>query len=84
MDEVNKISHKAFGEEKDLIGRVYEYFLKEFAVNARRRGILYSARYCAAFLASIIEPFDGTIYDPCCGSGGMFIESADIGKIQAG
>ncbi len=36
VDEVNKISHKAFGEEKDLIGRVYEYFLKEFAVNATK------------------------------------------------
>lgn len=36
VDEVNKISHKTFGEEKDLIGRVYEYFLKEFAVNATK------------------------------------------------
>ena len=36
VDEVNKINHKAFGEEKDLIGRVYEYFLKEFAVNATK------------------------------------------------
>ena len=36
VDEVNKNSHKAFGEEKDLIGRVYEYFLKEFAVNATK------------------------------------------------
>lgn len=36
VDEVNKISHKAFGEERDLIGRVYEYFLKEFAVNATK------------------------------------------------
>lgn len=39
VDEVNKISHKAFGEEKDLIGRVYEYFLKEFAVYKKRREI---------------------------------------------
>lgn len=36
VDEINKVSHKAFGEEKDLIGRVYEYFLKEFAVNATK------------------------------------------------
>ncbi len=44
IDEVNKISHKQFGEEKDLIGRVYEYFLKEFAVNAtKRRRVLYAA-----------------------------------------
>ena len=38
VDEVNKISHKTFGEEKDLIGHVYEYFLKEFAVQQRKRG----------------------------------------------
>ena len=50
VDEVNKISHKAFGEEKDLIGRVYEYFLKEFAVNATKEESEYSytSRRCTA------------------------------------
>ena len=48
VDEVNKISHKTFGEERDLIGRVYEYFLKSFAVNATKEDgrVLHSSRYC--------------------------------------
>lgn len=85
VDEVNKISHKTFGEEKDLIGRVYEYFLKEFAVNAtKEEGEFYTPHDVVSLIASMIEPFDGTIYDPCCGSGGMFIQSADIVKAKAG
>lgn len=85
VDEVNKISHKAFGEEKDLIGRVYEYFLKEFAVNAtKEEGEFYTPHDVVQLIASMIEPFDGTIYDPCCGSGGMFIQSADIVKRKSG
>lgn len=79
VDEVNKISHKAFGEEKDLIGRVYEYFLKEFAVNAtKEEGEFYTPHDAVQLIAAMIEPFDGTLYDPCCGSGGMFIQSADL------
>ena len=85
VDEVNKISHKAFGEEKDLIGRVYEYFLKEFAVNAtKEEGEYYTPHDVVQLIASMIEPFDGTIYDPCCGSGGMFIQSAEIVKRKSG
>lgn len=79
VDEIGKISHKAFGEEKDLIGRVYEYFLKEFAVNAtKEEGEFYTPHDVVQLIAAMIEPFDGTLYDPCCGSGGMFVQSADI------
>ncbi len=85
VDEVNKISHKAFGEEKDLIGRVYEYFLKEFAVNAtKEEGEFYTPHDIVQLIATMIEPFDGTIYDPCCGSGGMFIQSAELVKSKQG
>lgn len=85
VDEVNKISHKAFGEEKDLIGRVYEYFLKEFAVNAtKEEGEFYTPHDIVQLIASMIEPFDGPIYDPCCGSGGMFIQSAELVKSKQG
>lgn len=85
VDEVNKISHKVFGEEKDLIGRVYEYFLKEFAVNAtKEEGEYYTPHDIVQLIASMIEPFDGTIYDPCCGSGGMFIQSAELVKAKQG
>lgn len=85
VDEVNKISHKSFGEEKDLIGRVYEYFLKEFAVNAtKEEGEFYTPHDVVQLIATMIEPFDGTLYDPCCGSGGMFIQSAELVKSKQG
>ena len=85
VDEVNKISHKKFGEEKDLIGRVYEYFLKEFAVNAtKEEGEFYTPHDIVQLIATVIEPFDGTLYDPCCGSGGMFIQSTELVKARQG
>lgn len=81
VDEIGKISHKRFGEEKDLIGRVYEYFLKEFAVNStKEEGEFYTPHDIVQLIATVIEPFSGTLYDPCCGSGGMFIQSAEIVK----
>ena len=85
VDEVNKISHKQFGEEKDLIGRVYEYFLKEFAVNAtKEEGEFYTPHDAVQLIAAMIEPFDGTLYDPCCGSGGMFVQSAALVESKQG
>lgn len=85
VDEVNKISHKAFGEEKDLIGCVYEYFLKEFAVNAtKEEGEFYTPHDAVQLIASMIEPFDGTLYDPCCGSGGMFVQSTELIREKRG
>lgn len=85
VDEVNKISHKQFGEHRDLIGYVYEYFLKEFAVNAtKEEGEFYTPHDAVQLIATMIEPFDGTLYDPCCGSGGMFIQSADLIKAKQG
>ena len=85
VDEVNKISHKTFGEEKDLIGRVYEYFLKEFAVNAtKEEGEFYTPHDVVQLIATVIEPFDGTLYDPCCGSGGMFIQSSELVRVKQG
>lgn len=85
VDEINKISHKVFGEEKDLIGRVYEYFLKEFAVNAtKEEGEFYTPHDVVQLIATVIEPFDGTLYDPCCGSGGMFIQSSELVRSKQG
>ena len=85
VDEVNKISHKKFGEEKDLIGHVYEYFLKEFAVNAaREEGEFYTPHDVVQLIAALIEPYDGTLFDPACGSGGMFIQSAELVKSKQG
>lgn len=77
VDEVNKISHKTFGTERDLIGRVYEYFLQSFAIKATKEdGEFYTPHSIVELIAALIEPIDGTLYDPCCGSGGMFIQCA--------
>lgn len=85
VDEINKISHKTFGEEKDLIGRVYEYFLKSFAVNATKEdGEFYTPHDIVELIAAFIEPFDGTLYDPCCGSGGMFVQCAKYVEAKSG
>ena len=86
VDEVNKISHNTFGEEKDLIGHVYEYFLNQFAVAAasKEEGEFYTPHDVVQLIATVIEPFDGTLYDPSCGSGGMFIQSAELVKSKQG
>lgn len=85
VDEINKISHKTFGEEKDLIGRVYEYFLKSFAVNATKEdGEFYTPHDIVELIAAFVEPFDGTLYDPCCGSGGMFVQCAKYVEAKQG
>lgn len=85
VNEVDKINHKTFGEEKDLIGHVYEYFLKEFAVNAtKEEGEFYTPHDIVQLIATIIEPYEGTLYDPACGSGGMFIQSAELVKTRQG
>jgi type I restriction enzyme M protein len=75
IDEINKISEERF-HEKDLIGRVYEYFLQQFAMDeAREKGEFYTPKAIVNLIAELIEPYKGRIYDPCCGSGGMFVQS---------
>lgn len=74
-DDINKIDPKKF-KETDLIGRVYEYFLQAFSINAdKEEGEFYTPHSIVELIASLIEPYDGTIYDPACGSGGMFVQS---------
>ena len=75
IDEIGMINEKRFQEE-DLIGRVYEYFLQNFAASASKEdGEFYTPACVVDLLSELIEPFDGTVYDPCCGSGGMFVQS---------
>lgn len=63
-------------EEKDLLGRVYEYFLGQFAsVEGKNGGEFYTPTSVVKTLVEMIEPYKGRIYDPACGSGGMFIQS---------
>ena len=75
IDEVNKLNEQRFKEE-DLIGRVYEYFLQNYAASGTKEdGEFYTPACVVELITELIEPFDGTVYDPCCGSGGMFVQS---------
>ncbi len=61
---------------KDVLGRVYEYFLSEFAsAEGKRGGQFYTPRCVVNLLVEMLEPYRGRVYDPCCGSGGMFVQS---------
>lgn len=75
LDEVNKLDTLK-DEENDLIGRVYEFFLGKFAIaEGKGKGEFYTPKSIVNLIAEMIEPYDGKIYDPCCGSGGMFVQS---------
>ncbi|GAN78777.1 type I restriction enzyme M protein [Acidocella aminolytica 101 = DSM 11237] len=64
------------GEARDVLGRVYEYFLGQFAGSeGKRGGEFYTPRSVVRTMVEMIEPFKGRVYDPCCGSGGMFVQS---------
>ena len=61
---------------RDVLGRVYEYFLGEFAgAEGKRGGEFYTPRSVVRTLVEMLEPYQGRVYDPCCGSGGMFVQS---------
>jgi type I restriction enzyme M protein len=62
-------------ESKDILGRVYEYFLSEFAsAEGKKGGQFYTTRCVVELLVEMLAPYKGRIYDPCCGSGGMFVQ----------
>lgn len=75
-------------DEKDLLGRVYEYFLGQFAsVEGKGGGEFYTPTSVVKTLVEMLEPYEGRIYDPACGSGGMFVQSEKFveehkGKIE--
>ena len=63
-------------KSKDVLGRVYEYFLGQFAgAEGKRGGEFYTPRSVVRTLVEMLEPYNGRVYDPCCGSGGMFVQS---------
>ena len=74
LDEIDKIN--TGDKENDIIGRVYEYFLSKFALaEGKGKGEFYTPKCIVNLIAEMIEPYDGILYDPCCGSGGMFVQS---------
>lgn len=63
-------------KSKDLLGRVYEYFLGQFALaEGKKGGQFYTPSCVVQLLVEILEPYQGRVFDPCCGSGGMFVQS---------
>ena len=77
---IDKISDIEVGDQesrsKDVLGRVYEYFLSQFAsAEGKRGGEFYTPRCIVNLLVGMLEPYRGRVYDPCCGSSGMFVQS---------
>ena len=80
---IDLVSNIKIGDEaarsKDVLGGVYEYFLSRFAdAEGKRGGEFYTPRCVVRLLVEMIEPFQGRVYDPCCGSSGMFVQSVEF------
>ena len=86
---IDLISNIALGDthdsSKDLLGRVYEYFLGQFAGSeGKRGGEFYTPRSIVGLMVEMLEPGQGRVYDPCCGSGGMFVQSEKFVESHGG
>lgn len=80
---IDLISNIKVGDEearsKDVLGRVYEYFLSQFAsAEGKKGGEFYTPRCVVKLLVEMLEPYKGRVYDPCCGSSGMFVQSEEF------
>ncbi|MDR3267139.1 MAG: type I restriction-modification system subunit M [Tannerella sp.] len=75
LDTINDIDTLK-DKSQDIVGRVYEYFLSKFALaEGKGKGEFYTPKSIVNLIAEMIEPYKGIVYDPCCGSGGMFVQS---------
>jgi type I restriction enzyme M protein len=86
IDTMGKVDLAAPGHAtKDLLGRVYEYFLAKFAsAEGRLGGDFYTPQSVVRVLVAMIEPYKGRVFDPCCGSGGMFVQSEKFVEAHGG
>ena len=74
----------AAAQASDVLGRVYEYFLGQFALQeGRKGGEFYTPRSVVHLLVEMLEPYQGRVYDPCCGSSGMFVQSVEFIRAHA-
>ena len=74
----------ADARSKDVLGRVYEYFLSQFAsAEGKKGGEFYTPRCIVRLLVEMLEPYRGRVYDPCCGSSGMFVQSVEFIRAHA-
>lgn len=75
LDTINNNLQLPQNDEGDFIGRVYEYFLKKFSIKEGKKGEYYTPKSVVNLMTELIEPYEGVVYDPCCGTGGMFVQS---------
>jgi type I restriction enzyme M protein len=85
---IDVVSNIKVGDEasrsRDVLGRVYEYFLSRFAsAEGKKGGEFYTPRSVVKLLVEMIEPYRGRVYDPCCGSSGMFVQSVEFIRAHA-
>jgi len=85
---IDLIGTIALGDEaakaKDVLGQVYEYFLGQFALaEGKKGGQFYTPRSVVQLLVEMLEPYEGRVFDPCCGSGGMFVQSEKFVKAHS-
>ena len=85
---IDLVSNIKVGDEaarsKDVLGRVYEYFLSKFAnAEGKKGGEFYTPRSVVELLVKMLEPYQGRVYDPCCGSSGMFVQSVKFIRAHA-
>jgi type I restriction enzyme M protein len=79
VDLFTNIQMSDHGDKKDILGRTYEYCLSKFAENeGKKAGEFYTPASVVKTLIEILKPFNGRVYDPCCGSGGMFVQSKNF------
>lgn len=76
IENIDTLATECGVGDEDLVGRVYEYFLGRFAASeGKGGGEFYTPKSVVTLLAEMLEPYQGKVYDPCCGSGGMFVQS---------
>ena len=85
VDLFDNITMKEYENSKDILGRTYEYCLARFAEQeGKLAGEFYTPACVVRTLVEVLKPFNGKVYDPCCGSGGMFVQSAKFVEAHAG
>lgn len=85
VDIFTNIKMVDHSDEKDVLGRTYEYCLSQFAAQeGKNAGEFYTPSCVVRTLVEILQPYNGIVYDPCCGSGGMFVQSYDFIKEHQG
>ncbi|MDR1017879.1 MAG: type I restriction-modification system subunit M [Lachnospiraceae bacterium] len=85
IDIFTNMNFNDFGDEKDILGKTYEYFIEKFAESeGKKGGEFYTPTSIVKTIVEVLKPYKGRVYDPCCGSGGMFVQSAKFVESHCG